>query len=286
VIEEEGAEAGEEALRNAAMAPLRPLMVMAENFKDPANLLTFIQKMKAANEKAQKKTPDSKEDWKEPAVLIGTVHGWKGLEAKHVYVCMAGGVFPNFKTDDKASNGEAHAYDEERRLAYVAITRGENSVTVVSPQASYLGKPSAMSRFVSEACIQVAGEPQDDTDSAQIEEDLTRADPKQTEAGWIQDENESTRMASTKMESKFAQALIACMGGCGESPVGQTTFDFEEEIPEDLMAQLDIKPKPESSCGCSDSGSGGVRAEGQPCTCGGAGCSKGKSATVYDYGRS
>ena len=164
VIEEEGGiEGGEDALRNAAMAPVRPLMLMAENFTDPVNLLGFIAKMKAANEKTQKRTPEDKDDWKEPAVLVGTVHGWKGLQAKHVYVCMAGGVFPNFRSDEKALEqqmaGEVvTAYDEERRLAYVGITRGEESCTVISPQANYLGKPASVSRFVDEACIQVAGE--------------------------------------------------------------------------------------------------------------------------------
>jgi DNA helicase-2/ATP-dependent DNA helicase PcrA len=160
VIEDEGSlEPSAEAIREAAMAPLRPLIAMAKNFTDPATMMQFIAKMKAANEKAQKKTPDEKDDWKEPAVLIGTVHGWKGLQAKHVYICMSGGVFPNFRTDE-AAREDPTAYDEERRLAYVAITRGEQSVTVMAPAVTYLGKPATgVSRFISEACITVEGQP-------------------------------------------------------------------------------------------------------------------------------
>jgi len=174
VIEDEGEEAGEEAIRNAALAPVRPLMTMAENFPDPANMLLFIAKMKGANEKAQKKTPQDKEDWKEPAVLVGTVHGWKGLQAKHVYVCMAGGVFPNFRSDQKAEEqtlaGEpVTAYDEERRLAYVAITRGMDSSTVISPHANYNGKPAITSRFIGEACIQTVGEAQQEQEEQLVE---------------------------------------------------------------------------------------------------------------------
>lgn len=275
IIEDEGAEAGEEAIRNAAMAPLRPLMVMAENFKDPANLLTFIKKMKDANEKAQKKTPDDKEDWKEPAVLIGTVHGWKGLEAKHVYVCMAGGVFPNFKTDEKAANGDQTAYDEERRLAYVAITRGEDSVTVMSPQTSYLGKPSAMSRFVAEACIQVAGEnPMANADAAPAEKELTYADPSQVQEDIEPDSrrDEYRTFAASKKASKFSESLSAWMGGYAHlAPVDPTFYDFEAPLPEDIAPEdlhiempapapevpapdAKILPVPSKGCGCKHAG--------------------------------
>ena len=159
IIEDEGSiEPSAEAIRDAAMAPLRPLMQMAQNFKDPATMMHFILKMKAANEKAQKKEPTDKDDWKEPAVLVGTVHGWKGLQAKHVFVCMAGGVFPNFRTEEQAEE-DPTAFDEERRLAYVAITRGEQTVTIMSPSSSYLGKPAkGISRFIGEACIKIIGE--------------------------------------------------------------------------------------------------------------------------------
>jgi hypothetical protein len=150
-----GEEVTEEMKRAIAMAPLRPMNMMAEHFKSPANLLRFVEKMKASNERTQKKTPTDKEDWKEPAVLVGTVHGWKGLQAKHCYVSMAAGVFPNFRSEN---DPEPTALDEERRLAYVALTRGEETVTVLSPKTNYLGKPSGMSRFVSEACIPIKGD--------------------------------------------------------------------------------------------------------------------------------
>lgn len=194
-LAEEGGEGGEDALREAALAPVRPLMIMAENFQDPENMLAFIQKMKDANDKVQKKSPQDKDDWKEPAVLCGTTHGWKGLEAKHVYASMAGGTFPSHRNDKVAEEQEmagvpVTAYDEERRLAYVAITRGRDTTTVVCPMKNYLGKPGGVSRFVDEACIPLVGAAGDK------EPDIAPQD----------------RMASTKRRAgKFADDLISCM---------------------------------------------------------------------------
>jgi superfamily I DNA/RNA helicase len=205
VVEEEGGEGGEEAIRQAALAPVRPLMLMAENFKDPENMLAFIAKMKAANEKVEKKSPDTKEDWKEPAVLVGTVHGWKGLEAKHVYVSMAGGVFPNFRSDKLADEQDMKgqpitAYDEERRLAYVAITRGKETTTILSPMKTYLGKPAGVSVFIGEACIPVFGDAKGEAGVTDYEADEESLHP-----------GEPGRMASTKMATTFVDGLIASM---------------------------------------------------------------------------
>jgi len=200
VVEEEGGEGGEEAIRQAALAPVHPLMIMAKNFSDPENMLAFITKMKAANEKVEKKSPDAKDDWKEPAVLVGTVHGWKGLETKHVFVSMAGGVFPNFRSDKLAEKQESTgqvvtAYDEERRLAYVAITRGRDTTTIMAPMKTYLGKPTkGNSIFISEACVparSVSG----DTEYAEDDDDVMHPD----------------RMASSETAGTFVNGLVTSM---------------------------------------------------------------------------
>lgn len=133
------------------MAEIRPLLIMANTYKDPANMLAMIQKMQDANLKAQKSSPGEGDTFKEPAVLVGTVHSWKGLQAKHTYVSMAGGIFPSSFAEGQ------DAMDEERRLAYVALTRGEETVTVMSPQVNYLGKSSAPSVFIREACLPEVG---------------------------------------------------------------------------------------------------------------------------------
>jgi DNA helicase-2/ATP-dependent DNA helicase PcrA len=165
-------EGGQDAIRAAALAPVRPLMLMAAKFLDPNTMMDFVAKMRAANEKVQKKSPGEAADWKEPAVLIGTVHGWKGLQAKHVYAVLAGGVFPSFHTEKAFDEtGDDTVFDEERRLAYVAITRGQDSVVVVSPAQNYHGKPAGQSRFIGEACLRVTGE---ETPATPVEDGIVR----------------------------------------------------------------------------------------------------------------
>lgn len=208
VVEEEGGEGGEEAIRQAALAPVRPLMLMAENFSDPENMLAFIAKMKAANEKVEKKSPDTKDDWKEPAVLVGTVHGWKGLETKHVFVSMAGGVFPNFRSDRLAEEQEAAgqtvtAYDEERRLAYVAITRGKDTTTILTPMKTYLGKPADGSVFIGEACIPMQGD--------------SKGEPGVTEYAADDESLHPDRVASAKTADTFVDSLVTSMESSGPS---------------------------------------------------------------------
>ena len=61
-------------------------------------------------------------------VVLMTVHSAKGLEYPHIFLCgMEDGLFPSFMTimaDDEEE------LEEERRLAYVAITRAMNKLTI------------------------------------------------------------------------------------------------------------------------------------------------------------
>ena len=73
---------------------------------------------------------------------------------------MSGGVFPHFSSDDAAGSGVEEAYDSERRLAYVALTRGQETVKVMAPKKNYLGKDAVMSKFIAEACLEVRKMPE------------------------------------------------------------------------------------------------------------------------------
>ncbi|MEK4188048.1 ATP-dependent helicase [Paenibacillus sp. FSL L8-0494] len=79
------------------------------------------------------------------AVKLMTVHGSKGLEFPTVFlVGMNEGLFPSQNTRD---------IEEERRLAYVAVTRAENELIITTTQShSSWGKviPSEPSRFIDE----------------------------------------------------------------------------------------------------------------------------------------
>ena len=78
-------------------------------------------------------------------MTLCTVHGAKGLEWQVVLVCgLEEGTFPS----QHAALGDA--LEEERRLAYVAITRAKRTLVLSHAQRRY-GKPARPSRFIAEA---------------------------------------------------------------------------------------------------------------------------------------
>lgn len=128
-------------LEELAKAPLNPLMAIADARPDIESFLTVVD-MLTQKEGAAKRKED--EVLKGGRVNVNTCHQWKGLEAEELYVLMAGGVWPHARSEEM---------DEERRLAYVGITRGKQSVKVLAPEVNYLGRPAPMSPFIGEACI-------------------------------------------------------------------------------------------------------------------------------------
>ena len=84
-------------------------------------------------------------------VLLMTLHSAKGLEFPHVYIAgMEDGVFPSYMTitaDDPAE------VEEERRLAYVGITRAREDLTLTCARARMLHgetQYNMVSRFLKE----------------------------------------------------------------------------------------------------------------------------------------
>jgi len=61
------------------------------------------------------------------------------------------GGFPH-----KRSQGSEALMESERRLAYVALTRGKNKVTILEPK-EHQGKPVEPSQFTFEACVPLVG---------------------------------------------------------------------------------------------------------------------------------
>jgi DNA helicase-2/ATP-dependent DNA helicase PcrA len=81
---------------------------------------------------------------KKEAVRFLTVHTAKGLEFPHVIVCgLNETIFPSKKIQSKAE------MEEERRLAFVAITRGKQSLAVTDSEGRNLdGSTRFPSRFI------------------------------------------------------------------------------------------------------------------------------------------
>ena len=77
-------------------------------------------------------------------VKLMTVHAAKGLEFPYVFLCsMNEGVFPSKKTNTRPR------MEEERRLAFVAMTRAEKALYLTGAQGRNLdGSPRYPSRFV------------------------------------------------------------------------------------------------------------------------------------------
>ena len=77
-------------------------------------------------------------------VKLMTVHAAKGLEFPRVFLCgMGEGIFPSRKTRD------LQGMEEERRLAFVAMTRAEEQLTLTAAEGrNFDGSPRYPSRFV------------------------------------------------------------------------------------------------------------------------------------------
>lgn len=84
-------------------------------------------------------------------VLLMTLHSAKGLEFPHVYLAgMEDGIFPSYMT---IASDDPDEVEEERRLAYVGITRAKDDLTLTYARMRMVRgetQMNAVSRFVKE----------------------------------------------------------------------------------------------------------------------------------------
>ena len=85
--------------------------------------------------------------------MLMTLHAAKGLEFSHVFITgMEENLFPGFQTITSAETDPA-AMEEERRLAYVGITRAKDTLTLTSARARMINGEThynPVSRFLTE----------------------------------------------------------------------------------------------------------------------------------------
>ena len=115
-----------------------------EETHDEINLSEFLEEIALVTDL------DSVEN-AENRVLLMTLHGAKGLEFPYVYLAgMEDGLFPSYMT---ISSGEAEDLEEERRLAYVGITRAMQELTLTCAKSRMIRgetQYNPISRFVRE----------------------------------------------------------------------------------------------------------------------------------------
>jgi DNA helicase II / ATP-dependent DNA helicase PcrA len=109
-------------------------------------------------------TQGADEEGDQDAVVLMTIHMAKGLEFPVVFLCgMEDGLFPSLR--EREGTSEAETLEEERRLAYVAITRARNRLVISSARTRRqwgevrLQSPSRFLEDIPRACLAIPTTP-------------------------------------------------------------------------------------------------------------------------------
>ncbi|GGA30747.1 DNA helicase [Paenibacillus physcomitrellae] len=134
---------------------LDELETSAERFNGIGEFLTFVDEVVAKNEEGRTRKLEDQGN----RVALMTIHRSKGLEFPVVYLIGASeGSLPHASALDADRMKDIHpkltagqkseaALEEERRLAYVAVTRAKEELVISSP-ARYRSKKADVSRFL------------------------------------------------------------------------------------------------------------------------------------------
>jgi len=185
----------DEEIESMAFAPIAPLKGLLGARADLSEAMKYVRQLQSANEKlAADDDPDNKKA-REPAVTLGTMHSWKGLEVENMYIPFVGGRFPRFDADEED-------LASERRLAYVAVTRGENRVVVMNIPTVRRTKQGAVtqtSQFVGELCIPPAVDSPFSAGDEDAEQEVLRLEERMNRtASYLSDEAISAYLSGQK----------------------------------------------------------------------------------------
>ncbi|PEP54058.1 DNA helicase UvrD [Bacillus wiedmannii] len=135
---------------------LDELTASSKKFKDIASFLNFIDKVILRNKQMEELQKQQNPD----AVALHTIHSSKGLEFPTVFfIGVSEGVLPHKSAlevmEDRITNKKEmlmklqESLEEERRLAYVGITRAESELFISSPKV-VRNQSCEISRFIKE----------------------------------------------------------------------------------------------------------------------------------------
>lgn len=174
----------------------------------------------------------------EDRVVLMTMHGAKGLEFENVFIVGAEeNIFPSYRSQLDSSEIE-----EERRLAYVAITRAKKRLFISNAKQRLLfgsTQRNKLSRFVGEIPLEYM-EVTDNTLAADAETQRTRKPPRigylQQEARHAQVEKMAARIASAHTESftagdrirhrVFGEGTVITAKAMGNDTLLEIAFDM------------------------------------------------------------
>jgi DNA helicase II / ATP-dependent DNA helicase PcrA len=151
---------------------VKELRSVAEEFP---NLTSFLENVALVQDN---QLPDSKMGEQKEAVTLMTIHASKGLEFPVVFlVGMEEGLFPHSR-----SMLDPNEMEEERRLAYVGITRAKDLLYLTYTRSRlYFGTRSnnLVSRFIAaipEDLIDTSGQYRDRLEDQSFNEDVSAVD--------------------------------------------------------------------------------------------------------------
>lgn len=112
---------------------IEQLMAYSEDYTDILEFLAQLSLMSSVDGDPRK-TKEEEQKEKDDSVMLSSIHQAKGLEWKVVFVVwLADGMFPNGRV---LESGDERAFEEERRLFYVAVTRAKDQLYLTYPMTN------------------------------------------------------------------------------------------------------------------------------------------------------
>jgi DNA helicase-2/ATP-dependent DNA helicase PcrA len=157
----------------------------------------------------------------EDGVQLMTLHSAKGLEFPLVFLAgMEEGLFPNARSVE-----ESGRLEEERRLAYVGITRAQQKLVLSYAESRRLhgqdmyGIPS---RFLREIPAVLLHEVRP---KVQVSRPMYPSTPRRNFGHAVVDENPGIRLGQNVLHAKFGSGIITDIEGAGAHARVQVNFD-------------------------------------------------------------
>lgn len=157
----------------------------------------------------------------EDGVQLMTLHSAKGLEFPLVFLAgMEEGLFPNARSVE-----ESGRLEEERRLAYVGITRARQKLVLSYAEARRLhgqdmyGIPSRFLREIPAALLNEV------RPKVQVSRPMYANTPRRNFGHAVVDENPGIRLGQNVTHAKFGSGVITDIEGAGAHARVQVNFD-------------------------------------------------------------